>query len=362
MDYKSYFDIPEGISYFNTPGNGLLPKSHHAWRRQREYDFFNPKGDLREQQGPFIDTVKAAFGGMFNCPTANIFAVPNFSFGFNTLMEGLDSSLSCALLHEDYPSLNYPVLYRGFPVEWITVDAAIETNIRAVVATKKPKILLLSIVQYVSGVKIDLDFIKQLRNDFPDLLIIGDATQYLGTEPFDFLASGFDAVGGSGYKWLMAGFGNGYFMVSDRLKAMLYAKAQQMDRPTEAMWSNKTILNTFFEPGHQDTLSHGTLLQSINFFNAIGLENVQAYLNELRDYAYQAFKKHNLLLPIAEQRALKSSVVNLQIPPEWYPQLLELGIRCFPRGGGIRIGLHIYNDKTDIDYLIKSIERIKNEL
>lgn len=358
MDYKNYFDIPEGLTYLNTPGNGLMPKTHYEWRRQWDTTFFDPCSDLRDQQTAFITEVKAEMGGLFNCPADHIYAVPNFSFGYNTLLNGLPRGMSFVLLEEEYPSLHYPIVSRGFRHKVIsTQDGELEQNIRQVISRNKPDVFLLSIVQYISGLKIDLEFIKELKCDFPDLIIIGDATQYLGTEPFNFAASGFDAIGGSGYKWLMAGFGNGYIMLSDRLKAILYPNAQTQPRPVEAMWSHKSIIDTFFEPGHQDTLSHGTLLESIRFLKQLGLNPVKSHIDEVNEYAYEQFIERNWILPIVENRSSRSSLINLQVPPESYPLLLKKGIKCFPRGKGVRIGIHLYNDKNDIDYLVKILDK-----
>ncbi|KKX48361.1 hypothetical protein [Sphingobacterium sp. IITKGP-BTPF85] len=38
--YKSYFDIPEDVSYLTTPGSGLIPISSKEWRLKRDADFF----------------------------------------------------------------------------------------------------------------------------------------------------------------------------------------------------------------------------------------------------------------------------------------------------------------------------------
>ena len=357
MDYKSFFDIPKDITYLNTPGNGLLPKKHHEWRRQYESIFFDSASDLRDQQPQFISKVKDAFGKLFNCPSERVYALPNFSFGLHSLLSGLPTGSKIVVLEGDYPSLNYPVKSRGFDFFSVKIDENLEANIYETIKQTKADVLMLSVVQYISGLKIDLSFIKQLKSDFPSLLIIGDATQFLGTEPFDFELSGFDAIGGSGYKWMMAGFGNGYLMLSAQMCANLFRKAREIERPTEAMWANKSILDTFFEPGHQDTLAHGTLLQSIYFLETLGLDSIGSYLKELTDYAYDKFAERNWLLPEILNRDICSALINVQIDKNLYPYLLENGIKCFPRGTGIRIGLHIYNTKEDIDKFVETVER-----
>lgn len=359
MDYKSFFDIPSEITYLNTPGNGLMPRSHYAWRARREQEFFAVGGDLRDRQGAFITNIKSEFAALFNCSVSNVFALPNFSFGLHTLINGLPKGLKYAILDEDYPSLNYPVISRQLDYVKITVNAQLEENIEDCIQKHKADVLLLSVVQYINGLKIDLNFIQYLKSKYPNLIIIGDATQYLGTEPFDFENSGFDAIGGSGYKWMMAGFGNGYLMLSNQLKELLYADAQQGERPKEAMWSSKSILDTFFEPGHQDTLSHGTLGQSIQFLKLLGLDNIQQHLQDVSAYAYEKLGERNLLLHEIKNRKIKSSLINIQLDPKYYDLFMENGIKCFPRGTGIRIGLHLYNTREDVDKLMEVIDKIE---
>lgn len=358
MSYKTYFDIPEDIVYLNTPKNGLIPRTHAQWRRQWDEAFFAADSNQRDQHLDIMQNVKSGFAELFNCPAAQVYLVPNFSFGYNVLLDGLPKGLKYAILEGDYPSVNYAIKSRGFSFELIDMhEGSLEENILNVVKNSKPDVLALSIVQYISGLKIDLAFIKQLKKDNPDLIIIGDATQYLGTEPFNFLDSGFDAVAGSGYKWLMAGFGNGYVMLSEALYAILYAEARQRPGPTEPMLVNKPIIDLYFEPGHQDTLTYGTLAQSVRFYKELNINNIEAYLKQLQDYAYQIFEERGWLLPTVKDRAIRSSLINLQVAQAVYPLLVEEGIRCFPRGSGIRIGLHLYNDTNDVDRLVAALDK-----
>lgn len=359
MSYKAYFNIPEDIAYLNTPKNGLIPRAHVQWRRKWDEAFFAADSNQRDQHLDTIQSVKLDFAGLFNCPADQVYLVPNFSFGYNVLLEGLPKGLKYALLEDDYPSVNYAIKSRGFNFELIEVHKGnLEENILKVIKNGKVDVLCLSIVQYISGLKIDLDFIKQLKKDNPDLLIIGDVTQYLGTEAFNFLDSGFDAVAGSGYKWLMAGFGNGYMMLSGELYAILYTAARQRPGPTEPMLVHKPIIDLYFEPGHQDTLTYGTLAQSVRFYKELNINSIESYLKQLQDYAYQLFEERGWLLPAVKDRVIRSSLINLQVPQEVYPLLVQKGIRCFPRGSGIRIGLHLYNDTNDVDRLVELLDKV----
>lgn len=358
MSYKAHFSIPAGLTFMNTPGNGLLPERLKAWRAKREHDFFTPTASLREEQPAFMQGVRNTVADFFGAAAEQVYCTPNFSFGFNVLLDGLPKGCKFLLLAGDYPSLNYPIISRGFSYSSVAISERLEEAIWEQLQIECPDVLAISIVQYISGLKINLDFIKKVKAAFPSLLIIGDGTQFFGTAAFSFPDSGFDAIAGSGYKWLMAGFGNGFMLLNKRLQAILYREAQQKARPQEAMWSNKTILHTYFEPGHQDTLSHGSLAQSLLFLQELGLENVEKQLQQLTAYAHQELQKRGLLLDFIANRAQKSTIINIQIDPSYYPTLIAQNVQCFPRGTGIRIGLHIYNDMQDVDRLLHIIDNL----
>lgn len=357
MHFNQHFDIPAGLTYLNTPGNGLLPRTRYQWRQQREIDFFEPAGKLRDEQPTFIQGVKETIAQTFHSKAQQVYCTANFSVGYNVLLSGLTKNLTFLLIESDYPSLNYPVISNGFKHYFIPQDENLEAQILAGIVKYNPAVLVLSLVNYITGLKIDLSFIQQLKKQYPDLLIIGDATQFLGTAPFDFSSSGFDAIGASGYKWLMAGFGNGFILLSEQLQEQLYVEAKQRARPSEAMWQHKSILDIYFEPGHQDCTAHGTLQQSLLFLQKLELPKVEKHIANLTQHAYEALADRKLLLPIAATRTIQSPLINIQVDPRLYPSLLAEGIRCFPRGSGIRIGIHLYNTHEDINNLIRIIDK-----
>src|SRR5690606_27445773 len=122
----------------------------------------------------------------------NVGLVPNFSLGLNQLLEGLDKKHNVLLLRGDYPSVNWPFESRGFAISYVDIDQNLEENILNQVKADNISVLALSLVQWVNGVKVDLNFLRQLKNEHPDLIIIADGTQFCGTAEFDFEISGID--------------------------------------------------------------------------------------------------------------------------------------------------------------------------
>lgn len=358
MTFKQHFNIPDDIIYLNTPGNGLIPNPTLKWRTQWDQQFFDVKSDIRDKQPEILAQIKGNIANSFQAKNEQTFLTPNFSFAYNVLIDLLPKNFKYLILEDEYPSLQYPLTNRRLNQQNIPPSINMEEEIALAVNRLQPDVLVLSIVQYISGMKIDLEFIKKLKQEHPKLLILADATQYIGTEPFSFKESGIDALATSGYKWLMGGFGNGFICLSDQLTDLLQDLCQDIPKPKAAMWQYKSILSTLFEPGHQDTLAHGTLSKSIDFLNSIGLKQIEQKLIETKTEAYHLLEERGWLLPIT-QRKIKSSVINIQINPALYPNLVQSGVKCFPRGSGIRIGLHLYNDVQDVHRLIEILESIK---
>lgn len=356
-NYKSLFEIPEDIIYLNTAGSGLIPTAIKKWRGERDALFFNTAGDLREQQGAFMNSVKETIANFINAERDQLYASSNFSTALITVLNGLPKDTEFLLLEADYPSLNFPIISRGFKHSFVPLDTQLEQHIYEAVKTRKPQVLALSLVQYISGLQVDLTFLQALKQEFPALLIIADGTQYLGAAALDFAQSGIDIFAASGYKWLLSGYGNGFVAVSAYAKEILYRDAKMT--ALEKMWEGRDLLSLYFEPGHTDTLAHGTLQKSIELLTSLGMPAVERHIQNLTSTAAQEFQKRHLIAPELSLRKQQSPLFNLQIDQAKYPFFLEKGVKCFPRGKGIRIAFHLYNDEQDLERLLKIIDNGK---
>ena len=128
------------------------------------------------------------------------------------------------LIQEEYPSLVKAFEEGDFNIHKIPMQPEIEVAIEKRLAKGDIDILALSIVQYASGLFIDIEFLKDLKERYPNLIIVGDGTQFLGAHHFNFDTSPFDVVAASGYKWLLAGFGNGVLLISEAYIDMIRKK------------------------------------------------------------------------------------------------------------------------------------------
>lgn len=347
------FPLLSQYTYANTAASGILSENLMDWRQEHELDFLIGGSMFRETYPSFLEEIRKTVAEFLNAKKENTVLVPNFSFGFNTLINGLNSNQKVLLIEGDYPSVNWPVKAIGLSFCTVKLTENLEENIEKAFEAEKPTIFAFSIVQYISGIKIDLNFINELKKKHPEVLFIADGTQYCGTESFDFSTSGIDVLGSSGYKWMLAGFGNGFFTFKDGISDKIFKQSFKYEPLEEDFLSKKNHLMNHFEPGHHDTLNFGSLKFSIeNQLNKVGLENIEKHLAELSVYAKEKFANLDLLDDAVVKRKQHSTIFSLNLGKNAFDELKNRDVICSIRGGKLRISFHYYNSKKEVDKIV----------
>ncbi|MGB7785125.1 MAG: aminotransferase class V-fold PLP-dependent enzyme [Salinimicrobium sp.] len=355
-NFKKLFPVLNTYTYLNTAASGLLSESLLDFRQEHDLDFMILGSVFKEKQGKQLAATREAVGKLFSCAPNRVALTPNFSYGFNTLMEGVGKPKKVLLLENDYPSVNWAVESRDFAVVYAKIDEQLEQNIAEAVEQHKPDVFCFSIVQYLNGIKIDLDFLKDLKKRFPNLLLFADGTQYCGTERFDFEDSAIDVLGASTYKWMNAGYGNAFFLFKEHMedkispKSLGFNSLQGKYKPQEGSLIGK------FEPGHQDTLNFGSLKAAIDQIKQIGLENIENRVKELSAAAKKSFEALGLLEEAVVKRKQHSSIFNIKGDDKLFQKLRSNNVICSQRADGLRISFHFYNTEDDLKALLKLLK------
>tara|TARA_S200000501_G_scaffold178931_1_gene168529 strand:+ start:2235 stop:3326 length:1092 start_codon:yes stop_codon:yes gene_type:complete len=328
--------------YFNTAYVGLMPMLLYEFRQAHDQNYFL-KGDLYkldayatfEKKG---ESVASFFGAAKN----QTILCSNFSESIRFALHMLPKSMRFLILEEDYPSLKLAVKEAGFESSEIPVSQTLETDIETFIKNKKIDALALSVVQYISGIEIDQDFLIELKKKHPDLLIIGDGTQFLGTAPFNFAKSPFDVLAASGYKWLMSGFGNGVLFFSDYFKALINKSHDQ-------------IIEKYYV-GHFNILAIASLAKGIEIIKARGFSKMLDRKKHLTTLLQNGLLELKLISPLILNRKKHSSIFSIPDKKDLFEKLTEKNIRCAQRGGFVRISLHFYNSEKDVEVLLSFLK------
>ncbi|WP_316839102.1 aminotransferase class V-fold PLP-dependent enzyme [Pedobacter gandavensis] len=357
MSFIAQFPVLANCSYLNTASSGILSTSIVEWRKSHDEDFIQRGSNFRLQQREFLQDVREHVARFFHSKVENTFLVQNLSIAFNTFLDGLSPDHKFLLVASDYPSINYPVESRGFNCDYALADENFEQNILAKIESFKPSVLALSLVQYASGIKIDLNFLKRLKENYPDLLIVGDGTQFCGTTAFNFEESGLDVLMSSGYKWMLSGYGNGFALLKDQVSQHLYQDRINCPLPTEPFLKDRSLLSLCFEPGHLDTLNFGTLKQSILLIESLGTDFIANRLASIGEMAKKALTARGLLSNAVAARDQHSTIFNIPTNTELNQRLQEANIIVSPRGDGLRLSFYFYNTVEDLEKLLRILDQ-----
>ena len=358
-NFRKQFPVLNRYTYLNTAASGLLSEELLEFRQDHDLDFLISGSLLKDNQGALLTEVREAVGRFFRCPPNQVALTSNFSYGLNILLEGLEPGQNILLLENDYPSVNYPVEARDFKVCYAFIDENLEENISEVVKKEQPDVFIFSLVQWINGIKIDLDFLKDLKKQNPEMLLVADGTQFCGTAEFDFSTSGIDVLGASTYKWMNAGYGNAFFLFDSEVPKRVspkYAGFGSMQGKYKQQEGNFIGL---FEPGHQDTLNFGSLLTAIRFMEKIGIKRIEEAVTAISTEAKQAFRDKNILQPEVSKRAFHSSIFNIKGDDALFQYLKTNNIICSQRGEGLRVSFHYYNSSEDLHKLLRALEKYK---
>ena len=295
MNIPYLFPVTSSCTYLNTANCGALSTTAQEWRRSYDMGVVTQGSSHRLRSSSVFEELRLNLALLFGTEITQILLIPNFTFGFNVLLDGLKKDHRFLLLEGDFPSISYPVISRKFEHTMIPVGINVEDDILKAIAFYKPTVLAFSIVQYISGIRLDPNVFKRIKEIYPQVLLIADGTQFCGTAPFHFATSGLDAVLSSGYKWMLGGHGNGFVMLSKELKAQLYTGRVKIPLPTEDFMSNKDSLSLCFEPGHLDPLNFGSLNQGVRLLQQYGLECVEGLAQSVSNRARTEFHLRGLL-------------------------------------------------------------------
>ena len=338
------FPLLKKCIYLNTAYVGLMSKDLYDFRRKYDLDYINKGDHVYMSKHQIVNKARISISKFFGSKINQTFVSSNFSSALRSVLEYVPKKANFLVLEEDYPSILNAVKERSFNYHKIPITVDLELNILKLIEEKKIDVIAISVVQWISGFLIDIEFLKKIKLKFPEIIIIGDGTQFLGGHFFNFQDSPFDFIAASGYKWLISGFGNGLFMISDNF--FDYTKI-----------NDSILLDKIFD-GHSDLLAIESLNYSINTLQKKDFKFLINKKNETTSILKKSLKELNLLDDFSLFRENHSSIFNIKLNQKQFKFLINNNVRCVKRGSGVRVSVHFYNSIEDIKSFISILKQL----
>ncbi|NEV93830.1 aminotransferase class V-fold PLP-dependent enzyme [Psychroflexus sp. YR1-1] len=357
---KKEFPILSSFTYLNTPFTGVLCSSVQSKIHKLEEDY-RLRGSLFSDayEDSIVEDTKLLIAEIYNAEFDCIGLLNNFSSGINLILNDLPDQSKVVLLAQDYPSVNLPVKSRNFEVFEVDINLKLYENLKQTFTEVKPDFFIFSMTQYISGLQLDLKALEKLKDEFPGISFIADATQYCGSEAFDFSNSPFDVFGTSGYKWLNAGLGNAFFL----LKPGFLEKHRFRSLGSNSLTSKpdgKPRAVGFLESGHFDVIAVARLQFALEFhYKTLGIDFIESRIKSLSKLAKSEFFKRNLLDTEVIDKQAHQNIFSLKGEESDIDKLKQKGILSAFRGGRIRVGFQYFNTEKDLESLLNALEELQ---
>ena len=357
--------------YFNHAAIG--PWSYLALNRINEYS--TQRSGEKIENYPFTikwnASAKEKLGKIIGAPQERIAWVDNVSNGINILAQGLDWKTGDRILLNDleFPSNVYPFLnLKKIGVEIDIVksrDGIFDIDEIEKAVTPKTKLVSISLVQFLSGYRADIDSIGDLcRNK--NIIFSVDAIQATGAVQIDVVKSKIDFLSGGSQKWLMSSQGVSYIYLTEELQSRIdqkYIGWTSVKDTWNLLDYNLTLRNTAdaFQNGTMNALGISIFEAVLNMFIDFGMNNVEQRILENSDYFINRLTEigiQPILKNVAEKNRAGIVSFKHEDAQKIFEQLDGKRIYAAVREGMLRVSPHFYNTKDEIDRFIDELKKI----
>ncbi len=373
---KHLFSLPDNHHYINCSYLAPLPKTveeagirgirqkNRPWETVPK-DFFTDSNRLR-----------ALFAQLINAKrSADIAIIPSVSYGLATAAQNIDSAKGDTVIiaGEQFPSNVYawkrfcnehnyklqiieaPTLSEGRGQQWNEqILEAIDSN---------TLLVALGNVHWTDGTLFEIVEIgKRIREN--DGYFVIDGTQSVGALPFDVQEVRPDALICAGYKWLMGPYSMALGYFSPRLQDGQPLEEGWIVRKGSEDFSGLIDYKEAYQPGakrfdvgeRSNFILVPMMIEALKLILEWNPKNIQQYceklttdfIQELKTFGYQvedpAWRGHHMF-GIRLPKQIDMDDLN--------NRLSNGNIHLSLRGSSLRISPNVYNEKKDIDALLK---------
>ncbi len=371
---RNLFEIPENIVYLNCAymspqlrqareiGERAVSRKSRPWEVTPD-DFFEE-----------VEEIRALFARLVGGDAEGVAVIPSVSYGISVAAANVPvrEGEKIVILEDQFPSNVYPwrelasrsgamlvTVPRPEDLDWTRALMEEIDADTAVVAAPN--------CHWTDGSFVDLARVGESVHDVGAVLVV-DAIQSLGAQPFDVSEVRPDFLVAASYKWLLGPYGVGFMYV---------AKKHREGKPIEHNWINRRGSEHFaqlvdyqdaFQPGARrydvGERSNFVLLpmaaEALRQLLDWGIENVSETIGMVTDLVERRAEERGIVAIPKQRRA--RHMIGLMLgpgaPADLATRLMRHEVFVSVRGASVRVAPHLYNTEEDVDRLFDVLERV----
>ncbi len=375
---KDKFQLPGDIHYLNCAYMSPLLKSVEeagiqGLRQKRNPVTIRPVDFFTE-----VDELRKKFGTMVNADPKQVAILPSVSYGMNSVIRNIPfkKGQHALTISEEFPSCYYSAN------RWCeTHDAELKVvarrddlpergedwNSRILEAIgKDTAFLVMTSVHWMNATRFDLETIGRRCREVGARLIV-DGSQSVGALPVDVEKFRIDALVSAAYKWLMGPYSTALSFIHPDFNDGIPLEESWMSRPGSDRFDRLTEYVEGYKPGAarfdvgqtSNFISIPMLNEALRQILEWGVENIQDYCRDLAVPLVEYFRQKGS--PVENESTRAYHLTGLQLPGGTHGESLmnslqQRKVYVSLRGRNVRISIHLFNDRDDIDALTEALE------
>lgn len=376
---RRHYPVLEHYAYLDSSTTGAIPQyacdAMCAYLRERTE--LGMDIQTYHEQWEFADLVRDEIAQILGAEGGHTIAYgQNSSTLFNLFCNGLN-------LQKGDNVILYETAFPAMTYQWLNLEQTLGIELRVAkaengqitpdalfaLADEHTKALTVCHVDSGTGYRHDLKTIGKWCREHQIPFGV-DATQSCGAMKIDVQDMKIDFLTSSAYKWLQGVQGLGFAYISPSFMPLLIQ--------TEMGWANvKDRINggpfdldisqtaCRFENGGLPAPGLYGLTEVLHTYMRLGADDIQNHILDLSEYLHQRVKEiPGLSMAFEYDRDHSSSLNFIELPKELELTdriLRDAGIRAKVGSAKMRVGIHYFNNKCDIDRLVDFLQKYIKE-
>jgi len=320
----------------------------------------------RERIYERIENARHTVAGLLRVTPAEVGFPLSVAHGMNLLAGSFRNKRGNVVAPQwEYPSITYPWI-TGTDLELRlvpTANYAMDADRFADSVDSDTRAILVSLVSYYTGERIDLNVYREIADRHGAMLVI-DMSHAFGAANFD--ASLVDFAFGCGYKWALGTHGAGIGFCN--------AARQPQWMPSDSGWMsaewidadvrNATVVpfrdGRRFELGNPATLSVEILATGVSYLTRLGTTAIEAHLLSMTDALREGLVALGLSVLTPREKESRLGIVSFTIADEacWRKELETRRVLGWVGDKRVRLSPHVYNSLDEIAAVREAIADI----